>query len=60
MFYVVPNQIGNEIDRKLDEALAEHPDAAPDREFFRAQLIEYVAEHGFVPDFSLNKGGQVG
>jgi hypothetical protein len=58
MFYVVPNYIGDEIDRKLDDEIAKHPAAAADRELFRSQLIEYVAEHGVVPDFSLNRNSQ--
>lgn len=52
---ILPNYISAEIDRRLDEEIAKHPNAAPDRELFRQQLINYVDEHGVVPDFSLNR-----
>lgn len=55
MFYVVPNYIGDAIDAALDAEIAKAPDAAKDREVFRSQLIEYFAEHGVVPDFSLQR-----
>jgi hypothetical protein len=55
MFYVVPNQIGNAIDERLDAEIEKCPDAAKDREALRSQLIEYFAEHGVIPDFSLGK-----
>lgn len=55
MFYVVPNCIGNEISRKLDAEIEKHPDAAKDREVLHGQLVEYFAEHGVIPDFSLER-----
>jgi len=57
MFYVVPNYIGDEIDRRLDAEIEKHPPAAKDREVLRGQLLDYVAEHGVVPDFSLTPKG---
>jgi hypothetical protein len=51
----VPNYLLDEIDAKLDAELEKHPAAAPDRELFRAQLIEYLDEHGVIPDFSLSR-----
>ena len=53
MFYVVPNHIGNAIDAALDAEIAKVPDAAKDRAVLRSQLIDYFAEHGAIPDFSL-------
>lgn len=53
MFYVVPNYIADEINRKLDAEIAKHPGAAKDREVLYSQLLGYVNEHGTVPDFSL-------
>lgn len=53
MLYIVPNYIGDEIDRKLDAEIEKHPNAAKDRHFLRGQLIDYFAKHGAVPDFSL-------
>lgn len=55
MFYVVPNVLGNEIDRRLDAAIAEEPDAEKDREHLRSTLIEYYAQHGVIPDFSVRR-----
>lgn len=55
MFYIVPNYIGDEIDRKLDAEIASHPDAAKDRAVLRGQLIDYFAKHGTIPDFSLER-----
>jgi hypothetical protein len=52
---ILPNYISEEIDRRLDAEFAKHPNAAPDRELFRSQLIAYVDEHGVIPDFSLEK-----
>lgn len=53
MFYVVPNHVGNAIDAALDAEITKVPDAAKDRPVLRSQLIEYFAEHGVIPDFSL-------
>ena len=53
--YILPNYIGNEIDRKLDAAIQDAPAAEKDREFLRGQLIEYFAEHGVVPESTLAK-----
>jgi hypothetical protein len=55
MFYVVPNYIHEEIERKLDAAITACPDAAKDREALRAQLLDHLNEYGVVPDFSLKK-----
>ena len=53
MLVVVPVYIWDEIDRKLDAAFVEHPDAEKDRDVLRSQLIAYVDEHGRIPDFQL-------
>lgn len=53
MFYVLPNRIGDEIDRRLDAELAKVPAASKDRDALRSELVEYFAEHGVIPDFSL-------
>ena len=55
MFVVVPNVVGDEINRKLDEQIALHPDAAKDREVLYKQLVAYFNDHGSVPDFSLQR-----
>jgi hypothetical protein len=52
---ILPNALGRQIDDVLDAELAKHPAAAPDRELFRDQLINYFDEHGVIPEFSLEK-----
>lgn len=54
-FYVVPNYIGDEIDRVLDKALADVPDAIKDRPVLRSQLIDHFAKHGVIPEFSIQR-----
>ena len=51
---VVPNYILDEISKKLDAAIVEHPDAEKDRAALHSQLIAFVDEHGYVPDFTLS------
>lgn len=55
MFYVIPNSLRDAINAKLDEQFALVPDAAKDREVLYGQLLDYFAEHGVIPDFSLEK-----
>lgn len=55
-FYVVPNYLADELNRRLDAEIVRHPNAAKDRAFFYSQLLNYVNEHGVIPDFSLAKG----
>lgn len=57
MFYILPNYIGDEIDRLLDAQIEKVPGAAKDRDVLRGQLIDYFADHGVIPDFSLAKNG---
>jgi hypothetical protein len=52
---ILPNYISDLIDQKVEEAIAKVPEAAPDRELFRQELINHFAEHGNVPDFTLAK-----
>lgn len=53
MFVIVPDYIYDEITAKLDAAIAEHPDAEKDRDVLRSQLVAFVDEHGYVPEFTL-------
>ena len=55
MFTVVPIYILEEIETKLDAAIQEHPEAEVDRENYRQILLNYVDEHGVIPDFRLEK-----
>ena len=49
----VPNYIRDQINAKLDAAIAEVPEAEKDREVLYQQLLQYLDEHGVIPDFSL-------
>jgi hypothetical protein len=55
MNVIVPNVVSDAINRALDAAIAECPDAAPDRELFYKKLLAYFSDHGSIPEFSLEK-----
>jgi len=50
---ILPNYVSDRINAMLDAELEKHPAAAPDRDLFRQQLVNYFAATGLVPDFSL-------
>lgn len=50
---IVPNGLRDAIYAKVDAAIVEAPDAAPDREYFYGLLLDYYNEHGVVPEFTL-------
>lgn len=52
-YVIVPNYISDAIYAKVDAAIANAPDAAPDREYFYGLLLKYFDEHGSIPDFEL-------
>lgn len=54
-FFVIPNYISDEIDRKLEAVIVKHPGAEKDRAELRSQLVAYFDEHGVVPEFDLCK-----
>lgn len=51
--FIVPNSLRDAIYAKVDAALVDAPAAAPDREFFYGELLNYFNEHGEIPDFEL-------
>ena len=55
MLVIVPDSLRDAINKKLDAALAECPDAEKDREHLYGQLLDYFNEHGVIPDFTLGK-----
>lgn len=55
MLVIVPNYIRDAINAKIDAALVDCPQAAPDRDMFYDQLLEYFHENGVIPEFSLQK-----
>lgn len=54
---IVPNELRDEINSRLDAAIAEHPEAEKDRDELESMLLGYYDEHGIIPDFSLRKAG---
>jgi hypothetical protein len=54
-YCIVPNELRDAINAKLDTAIAACPDAAKDRDDLYNQLLSYFDEHGEIPDFDLAK-----
>ena len=52
---IVPNALRDAIYRKLDAAIAENPDAETGREQMFGQLLDFYDEHGYIPEFRLEK-----
>jgi hypothetical protein len=52
---IVPNELRDAINAKLDIAIAACPDAAKERYALYNQLLAYFDEHGEIPDFDLAK-----
>lgn len=55
MFVVVPDDLYDAIQAKLDDAFKDCPGATKDRDFLYHELLNYYNEHGIIPDFSLVK-----
>lgn len=58
VWVIVPNSLVDEINAKLDSAFKKVPEAEKDRKFFYQQLLDYVDQHGFLPDFKSQKKEQ--
>ena len=56
-YVIVPNEVRNTINAKLDAAYIEVPDAEKERELHYHELLAYFDEHGEIPDFTLFKKG---
>jgi len=54
---IVPNELRDAINKKLDEAIVTCTEkiTTENREFFYRELLAYFDEHGIIPDFSLVK-----
>ena len=50
---IVPNALRDEINKKLDAAIAGCPGAEQDRAEIYQQMLVFYDEHGYVPDFVL-------
>ena len=55
MLVIVPNCLADELNQRLDEQIALHPEAAKDRDELYSQLLAYVNETGQIPSFSLKR-----
>ena len=49
MLVIVPNDVSDLINARLDAAIAGVPDAAKDRDNLYRQLLTYFDQHGRVP-----------
>ena len=52
---VVPNSLRDAINKKLDAEIDRHPGAEPDRDALFSHLLTFFNEHGYVPEFTLEK-----
>lgn len=52
---IVPNELRDAINKKLDQEIALQPDAAADREYLYNQILGYFSEYGRMPDFTLTR-----
>ncbi len=58
-FRVIPTAILERVDRMLDEQLANAPaDAVKDRETLKGQILDYIDEHGVIPEFTIERRPQ--
>lgn len=51
----LPNYISDEINKKLDAAFLKAPEAEIDREFYYNELVSFVVNQGFIPDFTITR-----
>lgn len=52
---LVPDYIYDQITKRLDAAISEHPDAEKDRALLRSEIVSFVDKFGYVPEFSLRR-----
>ena len=52
---IVPNYVADLINKRIDDVIAEVPDAARDRDYFYQVLLDHFDKHGEVPEFTLEK-----
>lgn len=53
--YIVPDALYDAIQKRLDAAIAECPEAEKDREALYHQLLEAFNQYGSIPEFTLVK-----
>lgn len=54
MLCIVPNQLRDELYRRIDAQLAVWPELLPEREKVYGDLLLHFDEHGVIPDFDLS------
>ena len=54
-FIIVPDELYNAINRKLDDAFKECPEAEADRDFLYQELLNAFQKYGRLPAFKLEK-----
>lgn len=53
---IVPNELRDEIYRRVDRVLADAPEEAQaGREDFYQELLNHFDEHGYIPEFVITK-----
>ena len=52
-FMVVPNRLSDEIYQRIDKEIERYPEAAPDRDRFDQELLQYFDKYGVIPEFSI-------
>jgi len=55
MIVIVPNELRDALNEKLDAAFLEVPEAEKDRDVLYHQLLSYFDEYGVIPNFKLQK-----
>jgi hypothetical protein len=50
---IVPTYLLEEINKKLDEAIENCPQAEKERDSLRARILGFVDENGYIPDIKL-------
>jgi hypothetical protein len=55
MILVVPNNLRDRINQKLDEAISGCPEAEKDRDDLFHQILDYFDKYGIIPDFTLSE-----
>ena len=55
MIAIVPNVLRDEINKKLDEAYLQIPEAAVDRDHHFRMCLSYFDDNGVLPEFKIVK-----
>lgn len=52
---IVPNELRDAINAKLDAAIRDYPESEKDRECLYRELLAFYDEHGYLPEFTIEK-----